>query len=356
MKNTFVIDTEFRAYLPPQRQEENDALRIKLQLEGCKLGALTVANILGEHILIDGHHTNDICQAEGIETSEPVVINLPNRDEAKAWMRQNQLARRNLTDEQRTYYLGEEFNSRKHSHGGDRKGGGSIRQNDGLIASTAEQLAEEHGISPRTVERAGKFADAVNSIGEQNPVVKDAILGGATDVKKAEVVAAADPNRLFCDACRAGAPRRGCRQCRLRRRRSASQRKKAKKGKPRTLKQAANAEADGELKDELDNSVPPGLRPVFEDAAILRGVLSQFREIKAILNKLYGRPAVLHLHKQEIEMALDNARQSIRYGMPYVVCPVCSGSGKDRKADCPCKGSGWLPEDNYKVLPQEYRQ
>lgn len=132
--------------------------------------------------------------------------------------------------------------------------------------------------------------------------------------------------------------------------------KPKKTGKARTLKQTGGAEPDGELKDELDNVVPPGLRPVFEDAAILRGLLSQFPEIKAALNKLYDRPAGRHLHKQEIEMALDNARRSIRFGMPYAVCPVCSGSGKDRKTNCPCKGFGWLPEDNYKVLPQEYRQ
>ena len=80
-----------------------------MQMEGCKQGALTVANILGEHILIDGHHTYDICQAQGLKLTEPVVINFPNRDEAKTWIRQNQLARRNLTEEQRTYFLGEEF-------------------------------------------------------------------------------------------------------------------------------------------------------------------------------------------------------------------------------------------------------
>jgi hypothetical protein len=201
-------------------------------MEGCKPGALTVANILGDRVLVDGHHTYDICQALGLPLCEPLVISLPNRDEARRWMRQNQLARRNLTDERRTYYLGDEFNARKQPHGGQKAG---IRQNDGSVASTAEAIAAEHGVSASTVERAGKFADAVNAIGEQNPAAKDAILAGATEVTKAEVVGAAHPGKLYCDACVADGPKRGCRQCKRKRYRSAVQKKAAAKKKADTL-------------------------------------------------------------------------------------------------------------------------
>jgi hypothetical protein len=131
--------------------------------------------------------------------------------------------------------------------------------------------------------------------------------------------------------------------------------KKPKKAKPRTLTKAIDAESDGELKDGLGGLVPPGLRGVFEAAATFRGVLSQITEIKSAISNLVGTAAGKHLHQQEVIVDLENARRAIRFAMPYAVCPVCKGSGKTRSANCPCKDAGWLPEDNYRILPQEYR-
>jgi hypothetical protein len=140
--------------------------------------------------------------------------------------------------------------------------------------------------------------------------------------------------------------------------------KKPKKAKPRTLTQAIeaieaidafNADVDGELKDALGGLVPPGLRSVFEAVATFRGVLSQITEIKSAIGKLVGTAAGKHLHQQEVVVDLDNVRRAFRFAMPYAICPVCKGSGKTRRANCPCKDAGWLPEHNYRILPQEYR-
>jgi hypothetical protein len=136
---------------------------------------------------------------------------------------------------------------------------------------------------------------------------------------------------------------------------AARKRRMTKKSKTRPLSQAIGAESGGELKDSLDVLVPPGLRAVFEDAATFRGAISQITEIKTAINKLAGTAAGRHLHPQEVALALDNARRAIHFAMPYAVCPVCNGSGKTRRANCPCKDAGWLPEDNYRLLPQEYR-
>jgi hypothetical protein len=54
--------------------------------------------------------------------------------------------------------------------------------------STAEKIAEKHHVSPRTVERAADFADAVDKIGEeQGPEAKAEILAGKSGMTKSEI-------------------------------------------------------------------------------------------------------------------------------------------------------------------------
>lgn len=68
----------------------------------------------------------------------------------------NQLGRRNLRPEQMSLLRGRRYNRTKKTHGGQRE---SSPQNDDL--KTAERLAQQHGVSKATIERDGKFAEAV---------------------------------------------------------------------------------------------------------------------------------------------------------------------------------------------------
>ena len=88
-----------------------------------------------------------------------------DRDAVMDWIDKNQLGRRNLTKEDFTLIIGRRYNRMKKSKGGDKKSdeAKSKCQNDPLI-STAEVIAEEHGVSAPTVKRAGKFADAVEHV------------------------------------------------------------------------------------------------------------------------------------------------------------------------------------------------
>lgn len=68
--------------------------------------------------------------------------------------------------------IGQEYELEHKLHGGDRRSEGfqeSKRQNDGL--NKAEQLAKEHGISPRTVERSADLYNSVKIIGDVAPEV-----------------------------------------------------------------------------------------------------------------------------------------------------------------------------------------
>src|SRR5262249_26009233 len=141
----------------------------------------------------------------------------------KAWMRDHQLARRNLTPTEWNYYYGLKFNEEKKPEGNPQ-----LRQNGGVEppGATADRLAAESGKSPRSVERAGQFAGAVQA---QPPTSHPALMAGA--VPAAPVLAAAEQNKpLFCDRCTRVGPSPGCKNCANRR---ASIEKSKKRTKPR---------------------------------------------------------------------------------------------------------------------------
>ncbi|MCH8293089.1 hypothetical protein IH992_18520, partial [Candidatus Poribacteria bacterium] len=99
---------------------------------------------------------------------------LPDRDAVVNWIINNQLGRRNLTAEQASYLRGKQFNREKSSIGapvGNRNAAKQLGQDDTIDSadqndrqSTAQRLAEEHGVSERTIKRDGKYAQAVDKI------------------------------------------------------------------------------------------------------------------------------------------------------------------------------------------------
>jgi len=99
-------------------------------------------------------------------------------------MIKNQLGRRNLTEQEASYYRGKLYESRKLRQGGDRK---SKAQNV-LLINTAEEIGKEYGVAERTVKNDAEFSKSVdkiaNEIGEK---AKEAILSGQASDKKSSV-------------------------------------------------------------------------------------------------------------------------------------------------------------------------
>jgi hypothetical protein len=284
-----VIDPEFRDYLPPQRPEEAEALRLKIELEGCKPGSLTLANIEGKHILIDGHHTYDICQVLGLPLCEPIIINLPNRELAKQWIRDNQLARRNLPDKFWTQYVGEEFNARKRPHGDPARFSDGPRRHCDALEKTAEKLAEVHNTSPRTVQRAGEFAEKVNTLADGDPAVKQAILTGG--ISKKEVVAATDVSQLFCRDCRKFGPKKDCPKCKAFR--------KAKAKPPR----------EPGVEEPTKRVGSNNGRPIFDDRKITAAVNALARMFNDRANALSEQKSP---HYAEVRKAMNSVLEAWR--------------------------------------------
>jgi DNA modification methylase len=172
------IDPEFAALIPPLAPEEREQLERNILADGCR-DPLTV----WDGVIVDGHNRYEICTRHGIPF-DTIHKEFADRDEAMDWMDANQLGRRNLTPDQFRLLLGRRYNRAKKTHGGDRRSTAQSEQ----LEETAEQLAEEHGVSRATVVRAGEFAEAVEEVKETQPEVvaegEAAILREAKKIKR----------------------------------------------------------------------------------------------------------------------------------------------------------------------------
>lgn len=89
------IDKELKNLIPPLTEEEYAGLEESILNEGCR-----DAIVLWGETIIDGHNRYEICTKHGIYF-RTVQKEFEDRNAAKLWMMQNQLARRNLNDFQR---------------------------------------------------------------------------------------------------------------------------------------------------------------------------------------------------------------------------------------------------------------
>ena len=116
-----VTDNEFKALIPPLTSEEYMELEKSILAEGCR-----DALVLWGETIIDGHNRAEICERRSIPY-RTVQAELSSREEAKAWILRNQLARRNLTDIDRARValkykslIAEQAKARQQASGGAR--------------------------------------------------------------------------------------------------------------------------------------------------------------------------------------------------------------------------------------------
>jgi site-specific DNA-methyltransferase (adenine-specific) len=165
-----IIDSEFKALIPPLAPEELAQLEANILADGCRDPLVT-----WQGILIDGHNRFAICSKHGIEF-ETVQMEFPDRESVMDWMDANQLGRRNLTPDSFRLALGRRYNRSKKANG--QRGPEKLDQNEPAF-STAAKLATTYGVSEATVKRAGKFHEEVEAkpelqkaIFERQPVKK----------------------------------------------------------------------------------------------------------------------------------------------------------------------------------------
>ncbi|UZR98427.1 ParB/Srx family N-terminal domain-containing protein [Chondrinema litorale] len=185
---TIVIDPNLQSFIPPLSEEEKTLLETSIREEGVREPLQVWKREDESVILIDGHNRYEIIQklqSEGRRVEFGLnYITFPSIEEVKDWMLINQLGRRNLTDEQRSYLRGVRLEREKKKHGGDRK---SRHQIDAI--KTSEKLGKEYNVGQATIERDAQYARGLDKIGEGNLNLKREILGGKVKVKKSTLQA-----------------------------------------------------------------------------------------------------------------------------------------------------------------------
>ena len=155
------VDPEFKALLPELTPDQRAGLEKAILAEG----VLTPLVLWEEEgILLDGHNRLEIAQREGIPFATRVV-KLASRDAAVEWIFAHQRDRRNLTPDQLALVMGRHYNRTKLP--ATEKGKPRVvghHQNDGEPSTTARRLAADYGVGSATIERAGKFAAAVETL------------------------------------------------------------------------------------------------------------------------------------------------------------------------------------------------
>ncbi|NJO00476.1 MAG: hypothetical protein HC880_01235 [Bacteroidia bacterium] len=199
IKSSLVIKEELRTLIPPLTSEEYNQLQENIRTEGCR-DALVVWKNGKEHILVDGHNRYKICTENKIDFRIELK-EFRSIDHAKDWMVSNQLGKRNLTEEAKSYLRGKQYESEKRQVGGTGKNqytsSEELKTGDANVKSTRtrEKLAEEHKVSPKTIERDEKYAESIDKLTGDDSGLKWKILNKEINLPKKtieEVVAQGD--------------------------------------------------------------------------------------------------------------------------------------------------------------------
>lgn len=189
------INNQFKQFIPPLMDEELRLLEASVIESGCR-DPIVVWN----GTIIDGHNRYAICEKHGIEFAI-VEMQFDSAEAAMDWMDANQLGRRNLTPDQRSLLRGRRYNRTKKSvpnPSGVGGKSGKLLSDKVAPINTAATLADQHGVSERTIIRDGKKAEAIEQLAKTKPESAKAVVDGkkkfnevAREIKLEEVKEAA---------------------------------------------------------------------------------------------------------------------------------------------------------------------
>jgi len=172
-----IILPEIQRRLMPLQPEELAELERSVLEEGIR-DPLVVWQKDGQLVLVDGHHRYELAKKHGL--SFPIVEReFRDLEEALIWVDRNQLGRRNLTDEQRAVVMGRLYKTvKKEPHRPMKEENGENFTPFRGSHATARALAEQLGVSEKTVRNAEKFADAVEALQQVSLEAARIVLSG----------------------------------------------------------------------------------------------------------------------------------------------------------------------------------
>jgi hypothetical protein len=178
----FMINPKFQNLFTPLKKSEYEGLRANIIRDE----AITHPIVIWNNFIIDGHNRYAISEETGI----PFTVETREFDseiDVIDWIITNQRGRRNLNTTQVNYSIGNAYNLEKEPHGGSHKPKVQPELSlDGI--STAARLAEMFEVSESSVKRFGKFAEALNVIGETSKFIKNETLSESIKTNSGEVL------------------------------------------------------------------------------------------------------------------------------------------------------------------------
>jgi len=179
-----IIDEEFARMFPVLDERASADLKKSILDYGC-----LVPLVLWSGILIDGHNRLGVLRKHELPV-RVVSMEFASRELVKIWIIENQIARRNLTPMQLSFYRGSHYHLEKQVQASNQyTAKNAERQNDvqQKRRSTASRLAEQYNVSPRTIDRDAQVANAIHAIGEVSPDIKMDVLSGKTRISRVQL-------------------------------------------------------------------------------------------------------------------------------------------------------------------------
>lgn len=190
------IDPEFQNKIPPLTEAEFRQLEENILSSGQIYEPIAVWN----GVIVDGHNRYKIHLDHPEISIQIREMDFADKWEAFDWMYRNQLGRRNLTDEQKTYLIGKMYEARKNRVGAP-VGNSNRKNNDANVATLkpkfpngrtkriSDIVGEEQGVSGRTVTNAHNYSRGIDAIRTVDSDLADEILTGKVDVPNAAIQA-----------------------------------------------------------------------------------------------------------------------------------------------------------------------
>ena len=173
------VDSRFKKLCPPLRSTERALLETAIRQDGCR-EPLSVWKHDGKNILLDGHNRYALCSKYDIKFNT-VSIELADRDHAELWILENQIGKRNLTEDQQTHFAGLIYERRAEiSRQEQTKAAGKASQK-------AQQVSNVTSDSDVTLSKSKKPKpkDTVVEVAKQFKVPKNKLKALVTLKKKA---------------------------------------------------------------------------------------------------------------------------------------------------------------------------
>jgi hypothetical protein len=205
-QNILVLD-ELKNFIPPLSVEEFEQLQSNILEHGCQtplqlwqtpkknIGIATNDETEIAYVLIDGHNRYKICSSNNLPF-EVYMLSFETLKDAKDYMIELQLGRRNLNPTQISYFRGLRYNNEKVDKNNNLlKGQNVFSEKSALITdsnspkghfdlstnSTADRLANEYKVSSKTIKRDAEFARGLQKMGAE---LRNDILSGKEKVDK----------------------------------------------------------------------------------------------------------------------------------------------------------------------------